>query len=494
MKRPIVRACGASGRRRAVVTRGARWTRLIAAASIALLAATSLPTGVTTTLSASARPNIVVFYVDDVSPHDGRLWNSSTRTPSIHRNFVSRGLRVKHAIAENPLCCPARANLLTGLHTHNNGVAGNDGSKFDPSVHIGRRLREVGYASMFIGKYLNRVDQFTSSQWKAHAAGWTHLDVINAINGRFYNYRLFTKNGPISYGSEPSDHSTQMVADRAVRRFRQVPADKPIFAILAMYNLHAPNTPMPRFRGSSLCSDMPPWKPPSYNEADVSDKPAWVRKRTLQPYTNGWPMVRNCEGMLGIDWVVKKVIGELRAQGRLENTLLVFTGDNGMGWGEHRLPKKRSPYSTPVPLFLSWSARWGSAGRVVREHVSNIDLAPTFCAVGGCRMGPFPNGQSRADGVNILPLLDGKIANLGRDAILERGRAANGAVPWTALRTTSLHGAGLWHYVEYRTGERELYDLRRDPWELQNLAADPSLRTLRSSLAQRLAELRREGG
>lgn len=443
--------------------------------------------------SLAGRPNIVVFYIDDVSPHDGRLWKSSTRTPAIYRQFVSRGTHLPNTIAENPLCCPARANLLTGLHTHNNGVAGNNGRRFDPSVHIGRRLRDAGYASMYIGKYLNRASLFTSTEWTAHAAGWTYFDVINAVNGKFYNYTLYTKGGPVSYGSEPADHSTQMVADRAVRRFRRVAADKPIFAVLSIYNLHTPNTPMPRFRGSPLCAGMPPWKSPSYNEADVSDKPAWVRKRSLLPWSAGWPMVRHCEEMLGVDWAVKKVTDELRAQGRLDNTLLIFTADNGMGWGEHRLPKKRSPYATPVPLYMAWPARWGSERRVVREHVTNIDFAPTFCAIGGCQMGPYPDGQRRADGVNILPLLDGRVDNLGRDALLERGRAASGTIPWTAVRTTASHPAGLWHYVEYSTGERELYDLEADPWELENLAYDPATKALRATLASRLAELRREG-
>jgi N-acetylglucosamine-6-sulfatase len=443
--------------------------------------------------SLAGRPNIVVFYLDDVNPHDGRLWKSSTRTPTIYRRFVARGIRLPNAITENPLCCPARANLLTGLHTHNNGVATLDGRTFEPAVHIGRRLRDAGYASLYIGKYLNKANLFTATDWAAHSAGWSYFDVIKAGNGRFYNYTLYTKGGPVSYGSDPEDHSTQMVADRAVMRFRRVRADKPIFAMLSIYNLHKPNTPMPRFRGAPSCAGMPPWKPPSYNEADVSDKPAWVRNRSLLFSSAGWPMVGHCEEMLGVDWAVKRVIDELRAQGRLDNTLLIFTADNGMGWGEHRLPGKRSPYATPVPLYMAWPARWGSERRVVRDHISNIDFAPTFCAIGGCQMGPYPDGQRRADGVNILPLLDGRVSNLGRDAVLERGAAVDGTLPWTALRTTASHPAGLWHYVEYDTGEQELYDLEADPWELQNLAYDPATEALRASLASRLAELRREG-
>lgn len=103
-----------------------------------------------------SRPNIVVFYIDDVSPHDGRLWDSHARTPNIHEHFVQRGIEFTNAIGEFPLCCPARGNLLTGLHTHNNFLTENDASLFDPSEHIGHAMKDAGYAAMFIGKYLNR--------------------------------------------------------------------------------------------------------------------------------------------------------------------------------------------------------------------------------------------------------------------------------------------------------------------------------------------------
>jgi hypothetical protein len=205
-------------------------------------------------------------------------------------------------------------------------------------------------------------------------------------------------------------------------------------------------------------------------------------------------MVRYCEEMLGVEWLTQRVVGELESQGRLENTLLVFTADNGMGWGAHRVGQnKRLPFTTPVPLYMSWPARWGTQGRTVSEHASNIDLAPTFCELGGCSLGPFPGGQSGPDGVSLLPVLDGSISNLGRDAILESTTDPALARHWHGLRTTAQHPAGLWHYVEWSTGERELYDLRADPWELENLANKSSTASLRSVLSARLAQLRREG-
>ncbi|HVM29480.1 MAG TPA: sulfatase-like hydrolase/transferase [Candidatus Limnocylindrales bacterium] len=449
-------------------------------------------TGAAPVRAAPERPNIVVIYLDDVAPHDGRLWSQPELTPTLAERFVGQGIHFRNAIVEDPLCCPGRGNLLSGLHTHNNGVNSNHARKFKPSMHIGSALRDAGYATMFLGKYYNRTDVLSAGEWSAHAAGWTQFDVINGPNGTFYNYTLFTKDeGNIAFGDY---HTTQMVADRFISRSRALPADKPIFAILSIYNLHAPNTPMPQFAGDPRCASMPSWKPPNYNEADMSDKPAFQQSRPLLGPKNGWPMVRYCEEMLGVDWAVEQVVNELEAQDRLDNTLLVFTADNGMAWGAHRLGQhKRQPFTTPVPLYMTWPAGWGTTARTINELTSNIDLAPTFCELGGCTLGPYPGGQGQPDGVSLVPLISGEAPHLGRDALLERHADPALARHWYALRTTSLHPAGRWHYVEWSTGERELYDLANDPWELNNLADRSATATLRATLSTRLAQLKAEG-
>ena len=435
-------------------------------------------------------PNIVVFYLDDVSPHDGRLWNDPSRTPAIYKHFIERGIDFPNAIGENPLCCPGRANFLTGLHTHNNGVIENDAQLFDPSVHIGKALKDVGYSTMYIGKYLNLNSSLSPDEWQSHGAGWTYLDAIYGVNGAFNNYTLHTKTGNIAFGTY---HSTQMVADRTIMHLRDTPATTPVFAVVSIFNLHSPNTPMPEFKDDPRCAAMPPWNPPNYNEQDVSDKPAQVQALPLLPYADGWPMVGYCEEMLGVDKAVRQVTDELEADGRLDNTLLVFTADNGMSWGAHRFgQQKRMPYATPVPLYMSWPARWGSAPRTITDHTTSIDLAPTFCDLAGCVLNGYPAGQTTPDGVSLRPLLDGNVADLGRDALLEVSYLP-GHVPWQALRTTALHPLGLWHYVEYGNGERELYDLKADPWELENLAGVSRDGDLMTALGQRLDQLRQEG-
>ena len=430
--------------------------------------------------------------MDDVSPHDGSLWSNPNITPTLYNRFVDRGLHFQNSVGETPLCCPGRAGLLTGLHTHNHGVTYNNGHLFHPAMHIGKALKDAGYASMFIGKYFNRNSGFTAAEWQRHGEGWTYLDVIKASNGDYFDYTVHTKTGNIHYDK----HSTEMVAERAKLRFKATPANKPIFAVLSVYNLHAPNRPMPRFRDDPRCNGFPRYKPPSYNEQDVSDKPAFVQDlpRFTGSLANGWPMAGYCREMLGIDWMAKQVIDELQSEGRLDNTLLVFTADNGSHWGIHRLgQKKLTPWSAPVPLYMSWPAKWGSQQYEVTDAVSNIDMAPTFCALAGsCSLGPYPTGQSEPDGRSLVPILDDPTGpGLARVGVLES--ALLELRNWHAIRTSPDADIGFWHYVEWKNGFVELYNQVTDPFELENQASNPSLAGVRSDLSDKLAALFAEG-
>lgn len=463
---------------------------LIGATSVVSLGAGPPP------LAAAAKPNIVVFYLDDVAPHDGRLWNDPARTPAIYNTFIAHGTHFPHAFVEDPLCCPGRATILSGLHTHNNGVNINDARLFQPQESVAGELTKAGYTTMWIGKYMNRNSWLSDAGWAAHMAPWSVFDGIFGLNGgAYYDYRVRTKDqGDIEYSDL---HSTQMTADRAVSRLAAAPADKPIFAMLSMYDLHAPNQAQPiTHQQSARCNSVDPWWTPAYNEADISDKPAYIQVLPLQPYADGWPMDAFCRQMYGVDYVVKRVTDELAAEGRLNNTLLVFTADNGMSWGAHRRgQQKNTPDATAVPLYMAWPAGWGTAPRVINEYVSNIDLAPTFCQLGGCTLGPYPSGQDGPDGRSLVALL-GQGTGLGRDALLEQspvGEPSQDIPGWVTIRTTPQSGLGRWRFTQYANGERELYDQLNDPYELNNLASDPSRAAIQAALGQRLAQLLSEG-
>ncbi len=444
----------------------------------------------------SSKPNVVLFLLDDTNPIDGRLWSDPTLTPTLYDIFVAHGVHMPNAIDDTSLCCPARSTLLTGLHSFNHGVVHNDVRLFHPQELLAVELGNAGYQTMLIGKYLNKPEYLTGDLWTQNAAPWSVFDVFtskyNGDVGYFYDYTMTTKDGQVL---QPDEHSTQFITERTVSHIHDADPGKPIFAEVSIVDTHLPNLPMPGFEDdprSAACDAMPPWDPPNYNEADVSLKPPFVRKLPLLPYPDGWPMATLCKEMLGVDWMVKQVTDELRADGRLDNTLLIFTADNGMAWGQHRLTLKQVPYSTFLPLYMSWPDRWGTDPREIDEYTSNIDLAPTICEIAGCTLGPYPTGQAGPDGVSLLPLLDGDVPHLGRDALIETEWDAH---PWAAVRTTNLSSLGLWHYVEYQSGFRELYNVApdQDPWELDNLAYDPDYASVIAALHDRLLELLAEG-
>ena len=452
------------------------------------------------------RPDVVIVMLDDTNPHDGRLWAPEIM-PNLHRLVVSRGIDFSDFHTEIPLCCPARVNLLTGQHGYNSGQLSNDGRSFDPAVSIATALSDVGYTTIYAGKYLNGYPRFSPAQ--LDPPGWDRFDVFNTVQGKYYWYMIRDREGGLTrHRTAEEDYSTDVIADIAVRRLRQAPRDAPLFALISVFAPHGPILPAPRHEGDPRCAGVEPWAPPGYDEADVSDKPAYVQALPLRG-DGGYDLRATCESLLAVDDLIGRVGDELERQGRLDDTVLVFLADNGMDWGEHRRAGKSSPYSTRIPMFVAWPSGRGTAPRQVGTLLSNIDIAPTICELAGCRLGPFPNGQEEPDGLSFAPLLRDEPYPWARDAIYVAMPSGGDRPVFHGLRTSPEHPLGHWVYSEYRTGERELYDASGgpcyawddsqdgDPCQLQNRLAgevDAETEALASSLAQLLARLREEVG
>jgi arylsulfatase A-like enzyme len=456
------------------------------AASILLLGAVAVSPGSAQVESsvpdAAPRPDIVVIYVDDFPQQLTELWSDPTRTPALAR-FVDDGLWLEAASGSTPTCCPGRVNTLTGTWGHRSGVTENDMAAYDPADTIAVRLQEQGYRTYFGGKFLNRLPRYVRppSSVERYAAGWDEFDVGLTNHGAYYDYPLWTRSdGRVRHGDAETDHSTYVVTNLMTEHIRATPPEEPIFAFLSLFDGHAPYEPMPRFVGDPACTDVAPWAGPAYDEADVSDKPAWVQAlpRLAEP---AYDLRTRCEEVLTIDWAVAEVTAALEEAGRLDDTLLVFTADNGYLIGDHRITDKLVPYATPVPLYVRWPARWGDEARTIDEPVSNVDLAPTFCALAGCDPGDV-------DGLDLTSLLDGEVTALGRRFIYEEYLHTKRDRPaWYGLRTTGGYAPdGRWAYTEYDTGEVELYDLVADPWQLENVAGAPEHAALRDDLAAML--------
>ena len=456
---------------------------------------------------ASDRPNIVFVLADDLD------LISTGLMPNLHSLLAEEGATFENAFVSYPICCPSRATTLTGLYSHNHNVRGNKRpvggfEKFREQGNeentIAARLQEEGYRTALFGKYLNG---YGNDDPAYVPPGW---DEWYAKPGRFeyYDYELNENGELVSYGSKEEDYLTDVLSGHATDFIRRsVPQDQPFFAYIAPTAPHSPATPAERHEGAFADEEAP--RTPSFNEEDVSDKPAWVQE--AEPVTEKEASrldtrhQQRLESMLAVDEMVGALVEELETAGELENTYMVFTSDNGFHLGTHRLRHgKKTPYeeASRVPLFVRGPGV--AAGSSVEEMVLNNDFAPTFAELAGLK-------EFEADGRSLLPLmrgeeplpdwrsavlleafLDGKSASEEGDAETddEEGTGEGNRTDTTNFRSvrTAAH-----KYVEHGNGERELYDLQNDPYELENVyeIADP---TLIEDLETRLAALKECSG
>jgi arylsulfatase A-like enzyme len=400
--------------------------------------------------------------LDDLPPHDGRLFAPEIM-PNLAALIVSQGIRFTDFHAEVPLCSPSRASLLTGQHAHDSGANSNEGAQLDPSVTVATALQEAGYHTQYTGKYLNGYRAFPND--RRDPPGWDAFDVIDSNQGKYFWYELRDRQGGVTqFRTDEDDYSTDVIAERAVQRLREAPEDEPLFALIAPFTPHEPTLPAPRHEGDPRCQDLERWAPASYDEADVSDKPPYVAQ--APPLGDGWfDLTTHCEALLAVDDLIGRVGTELEREGRLDDTVFVFTADNGMTWGEHRRVGKVSPYSTGVPAYAAWPAGRGREAREDDTTLSMIDWAPTVCELAGCSLGPYPNGQPHPDGLSFAPLLGDEPYDWRREAILSTVPSGGDRPVFWSLRTTADHPEGRWLYVENLDGFRELYDLAGGPCE-----------------------------
>mgnify|MGYP000129692764 CR=1 FL=1 len=429
------------------------------------------------------RPNIVLILTDD---EDVRIHAFLPKTKAL---LEDRGAVFPNAFVPYPLCCPSRASLLRGQYPHNTGVLGNQPplGGFDVFVQQGLEastvatwLQSVGYRTVFAGKYLNGYGDGGSDP-RHVPPGWTEW--YAGLGGRpygNYDYTLNENGRIVQYGHAAEDYLTDVIARKAVEAIeRAVRAGQPFFLYLATYAPHAPAVPAPRH--AHLFQDAPLPRPPSFNEADVSDKPTVIRRRPpLNPRSIARMEVlyrRRLQSLQAVDDLVETVVRTLARLGQLDRTYLVYTSDNGFHMGEHRLPPgKNLPYEEDIRVPLVVRGPGVRPGQRIDSLVVNTDLAPTFAEIAGITPPAFVDGRS------LLPLLRGQSPRWRQSLLIQVRTPAGGG--FEAIRTAE------WKYVVWRTGELELYNLRADPYELENLAASAPPELV-AGLSARLRELAR---
>ncbi len=419
------------------------------------------------------KPNIVLIVTDD------QRFDTYRVMPKVRHLLVARGMTFRRAIVTNPLCCPSRATILTGRYSHTTGVYSNWGTyggwgafRSSESSTIATALDAVGYRTGLIGKYVNGY----VGDGISVPPGWNRWFAFAGTNGSYYDYSILDDHrgpGLVSFGSQPRDYSTDVIRRKAVAFIRNTRQGTPLFLMATPYAPHGNFTAAPRHEGD--LSTMPVSFAPSVNEADMSDKPSFFRGRPLVGESRLRTRTRDQgETLLAVDDMVSEIVRALRETGRAHNTLIIFMSDNGVLNFEHRWDGKLVPHeeSIRVPLVIRFLGRI-PAGTFSRSLVSNVDIAPTIA--------DFANASLPTDGVSLRRLLIGQVTSVRSSVVLEHRGVS---VPhYCGVRTRSFM------FAHYATGEEELYDLSRDPYELRNVVSvrrikARELRTLTRSLCR----------
>jgi len=430
-------------------------------------------------------PNIVLILTDDqrwdtVGTTQGL--NGQPVMPIVTAELVDSGVMFTNAFTTTALCSPSRASLLTGLYAHNHGVLNNGigMSGFDDSTTVATLLHGVGYRTSLIGKYLNGYIDYSPYI----PPGWDDWQVFNEQNAGYFDYDLNENGSIVHYGSSPADYSTDVLAAKATSFITSSAAQgQPFFLYFSVAAPHSPFTPAPRHKG--MYAGLADWRPPSYNEPNINDKPLWLRSRprlntATQNKIDQW-RIDSMESLLAVDEAVGGIMDALRAANVDSNTMVIFTSDHGFMWGEHRLTQKQCPYEEclRVPMVVRYPPL-RTAPRQDASLVLNIDIFSTALDLAGV---PLPAGTN---GASFVTLLSGPAP--WRSDFLGEHWPDDAAVPQHALVRNAQY-----KYVEYLPGSGqacELYDLPADPSELQNRA--DGLAQTKIDLAARLQALKAE--
>lgn len=421
---------------------------------------------------ARQRPNIVFILTDDLA------WNLIQYMPHV-RKMQQDGVTFANAFVTDSLCCPSRTSIFTGRYPHNTGIFRNGGADGGfigfqrrglEQASFAEALSAAGYRTALLGKYLNGY----LPEKNPPEPGWTAW----AVTGRGYdefNYTLNRDGKLHHHGSKPQDYLTDVVSELATRFVKQS-ADAPFFIEIATFAPHTPYTPAPRDANAFPGLRAP--RSEAFNALPDERAPPWLRAHRTQPLTKAdiakidFEFRKRAQSVLAVDQMIGALQQAVAAIGAEKNTYFVFSSDNALHMGEHRLmPGKQTAFDTDIRVPLIVTGPGVPAGVTVQEIVENIDLNPTFVEIAGAAASTAVDGQS------LVPLMQGHRPLRWRTvALVEHHHGPNvdksdpdapaphsGNPPtYEAIRSRDFL------YVEYEDGEREHYDIAADPNELHN--------------------------
>ncbi len=470
---------------------------------------TVTPLADVTVVEKAKRPNFVFILTDDLDSKLGTL----DYMPHLKALVTTQGLTVNNFFISEPLCCPSRTTFLRSQFTHNHGVYRNDPpyggfetfySKQYETSTLATWLQAAGYRTVLLGKYLNgypfREDRAYVpvgwSEWYSAVKGNAFAGFKYTLNenGKLVDYEELKQGGP-------SQYATDVLGNKAVDFIQRASADKvPFFMYLSTYAPHVPVKAAPRHE--DLFPDVKAPRTVSFNEEDVSDKPGGIR---YDPPLSPDEIVKldeeyrgRLQVMQAVDEMIVNLVAALQETGELENTYIIFTSDNGYHLGQHRLRNgKGSPYEEDILVPFIVRGPGIQAGSTLDGYLTGtVDFAPTIAELAGVIPPAYVDGRSFAS------LLTGAQPSAWRDGYLLEFYGYNDAnvapnadpnapppVPeFLGLRTRD------YLYAEYADGFVELYDLKADPDQMDNIAssAAPGLLAHLSAWLHALAQCQAE--
>ncbi|MGI9556605.1 MAG: sulfatase family protein, partial [Solirubrobacterales bacterium] len=449
-------------------------------------------------------PNIILISTDDQV-----LTFNRKNMPATWRLLAERGTSFTNSIVSTPSCCPSRATAITGQYPHNHGVTSTALGYFafdNEESTLPVWLRDAGYRTSHIGKYLNRYHQARPTPTGV-PPGWDEWHSMIPPKS-YFGYELGVNGDSERFGFDDDDYLTRTLNKRAIEFVRDSAAgDRPFFLHLDQFAPHQVKNenrdgpckgaaaPDPRDIGRIDEITFDP--APGFNERDVSDKPSFIqalpqldaetKESISKRYRCGVASLR------AVDRGIARLVQELRRLDLLDDTAIVFTSDNGLFHGEHRVAgSKILPYEEAIRVPLVIRLPDGAAGTApdrIHRPVANVDLAPTILDLAGAQPCTAGGNCRTMDGRSLVGLVSGDAPEWPR----QRSLLLEFGLGFDETNSSVCDYAGVWSpqrvYVEYdrvagsepgeepgkvrciEVDERELYDLERDPGQLDNQLA-----------------------
>ncbi|MBK5232588.1 MAG: sulfatase [Thermoleophilia bacterium] len=510
--------------------------RVFAAGSLTGAALVGLPG-----LAQASRPNIVVIQTDDQSPrtakatYRGKSGRSHLVMPNTVRKIFRGGTEFTNQYATTPVCSPSRASMLTGQYPQNDKLTGNSGAhggwegwQNSPGYtqNLPVTLQNAGYRTAHVGKFVNgyydgendRVDTTVPPGWDnwfttAYLPGTRYYGYPVSHNGQAlppFGNANYKSNGPgidpksctaklltKLHASRKCNYLTDVMAHEAVEEIRKSKGS-PFYLQVDFQGPHGdikgPEGPQPATRHLGSASRTPLPRPKNFNEADTSDKPALLRDRAPKRMTKKDighlrdAYRKQLESLRSVDDGVGAILKTLRRTGELDNTYIFFMSDHGYYLGEHRYADgKFMPYDESATVAMAVRGPGVPSGGHTGEITGNIDIAPTALQLAGA------TPDYDFDGRSLEPFWKHPKRTTRRPIGIALGLLPHVAPAATSAKAPILNYRGFrvgpYKYVEYEAGGAELYDLKRDPFEMNNRIGSARYSAVRAYMKEHLPDV-----